>query len=131
MQLIYASGQNGGLTFADPENISHTLQLLAPRKRTNKFGTTISRRIEEHQVLQLLPNASCEDQCTVAPYGEYFKLESSNLAPRNATEHAALKSRLNAFFANVLLAVDNNYFTGFNVSTDTVFTGTVEPVAGG
>lgn len=125
MQLIYASGQNGGLTFADPENISHTITLPAPRKRANKFGTTISRRIEEHQVLQLLPNASCEDQCTVAPYGEYFKLETSNLAPRNATEHAALKSRLNAFFANVLLAVDNNYFTGFNVSSDTVFTGTV------
>lgn len=129
MQLIYASGQNGGLTFADPENISHTITLPAPRKRANKFGTTISRRFEEHQILQILPNASCEDKCTVAPYGEYFKLETSNLAPRNATEHAALKSRLNAFFANVLLAVENNYFTGFNVSSDTVFTGTVSELS--
>lgn len=126
MSKIYSSSQNGNITYADPLNIGNKLYFPVARQRNNRFGVTVTRSIKSNFSLSLLPNANCEDACTVAPYGEYIETTISNLVPRNATEKAAFEARLEQHFADVLRAVKlHNWASGFQPAADAVFDGTV------
>lgn len=126
MSKIYSSSQNGNITYADPLNIGNKIYFPVARQRNNRFGVTVTRSIKSNFNLSLLPNANCEDACTVAPYGEYIETTISNLVPRNATEKAAFEARLGQHFADVLRAVKlHNWSSGFQPAVSAVFDGTV------
>lgn len=123
MSKVYQAIGNGFITFADPLLPANVLRFANTRSKQGQNGVSVVR----NKVSQVTPTRmlqpGCDDGCLSIPFDRSITVSITNAVPKDATELAAIKAELNAFWKDVMKAVDQSLLSGFLPPISTVFTG--------
>lgn len=123
MPKVYQTIGNGFITFADPMSPANTLRFANTRSKQGQNGVSVVRNKISLVTPTRMLQPGCDDGCLSIPFDRSVTLSLTNAVPKDETELVALKAELNAFWADVMKAVDASLLSGFLPAISTVFNG--------
>lgn len=123
MSKVYQAIGNGFITFADPMSPANVLRFANTRSKQGQNGVSVVRNKISLVTPTRISKPGCADECASIPFDRSVTLSLTNAVPKDEVELAALKAELNAFWADVMTAVDASLLSGFLPAISTTFDG--------